>query len=62
MKKNHSIKYGAGDIAKYDDLINMSCETPEDSHNFWVKEPGRKTNQGPEAALTAIEHDAALPL
>ena len=56
MKKNHSIKHGGGDIGKYGDLINMSCETPEDGHTFWVKEPGGNTNQGPEAALTMMQH------
>ena len=23
-------------MAKYGDLINMSCETPEDGHKLWV--------------------------
>jgi hypothetical protein len=55
-EKNHSIKHGSNDIAKYADLINMSCETPEDAHKFWIKEPGGCTNQGPEAALTMMHH------
>ena len=55
-EKNHSIKHGGGDIAKYGDPINMSCEAPEDGHKFWVKEPGGNTNQGPAAALSMIQH------
>ncbi len=55
-EKNHSIKDGGGDIAKYADIINMSCEAPEDGHNFWIKEPGGNTNQGPEAAFTMMNH------
>ena len=55
-EKNHSIKHGGGDIAtgKYGDIINMSCETH--GHKFWVKELGGKTNQGPEAALSMMQH------
>jgi hypothetical protein len=45
-EKNHSIKHGGGDLAKYDDIINMSCDSPEDGNKSWVKEPGGKTNQG----------------
>jgi hypothetical protein len=55
-EKNHSIKHGSNDVAKYADIINMSCETPEDAHKFWIKEPGGCTNQGPEAALTMMHH------
>ena len=55
-EKNHSIKHGGGDIAKYGDPINMSCDAPEDGHKFWVKEPGGNTNQGPEAALSMMQH------
>ncbi len=55
-EKNHSIKHGGGDIAKYRDPINMSCETPEDGHKFWVREPGGNTDQGPEAALSMMQH------
>jgi hypothetical protein len=47
---------GGGDIAKYGDPINMSCDAPEDGHKFWVKEPGGNTNQGPEAALSMMMH------
>jgi hypothetical protein len=55
-EKNHSIKHGGGDVAKYADIINMSCDAPEDGHKFWIKEPGGNTNQGPEAALTMMNH------
>ena len=55
-EKNHSLKHGGGDIAKYGDPINMSCDAPEDGHKFWVKEPGGNTNQGPEAALSMMMH------
>jgi hypothetical protein len=53
-EKNHSIKHGGGDVAKYADIIGMSCDAPEDSHTFWIKELGGNTNQGPEAALTRM--------
>ncbi len=59
-EKNHSIKHGGGDICKYGDIINMSCDAPEDGHKLWTKEPGGNTNQGPDAALSAIDHDASL--
>ncbi len=55
-KKNHSIMYGGGDEAKYADIINTSCDAPEDGHKFWIKEPGGNTNQGPDAALTMMLH------
>ncbi len=55
-EKNHRIKHGAGDVAKYADIINMSCEAPEDGHKFWIKEPGGNTNQGPEAAFSTMHH------
>ena len=55
-EKNHGMKHGGGDIAKYGDLINMSCDTPETAHKNHVKEPGGNTNQGPEAALSMMEH------
>jgi spermidine/putrescine-binding protein len=42
--------------AKKAHWINMNCETPEDTHKFWIKEPEGCTNQGPEAALTMINH------
>jgi hypothetical protein len=50
-QKNHSLKHGGGDIAKYGDPINMSCDAPEDGHKFWVKDPGGNTHQGPEIYL-----------
>ena len=55
-EKNHSMKHGGNDIAKYGDLINMSCDTPEEAHKYWIKEPGGCTNQGPRAALTMMNH------
>ena len=55
-EKNHSMKHGGNDIAKYGDLINMSCDTPEEAHKYWIKEPGVCTNQGPRAALTMMNH------
>ncbi len=55
-EKNHSLKHGGGNIAKYGYPINMSCDVPEDGHKFWVKEPGANTNQGPEAALSMMQH------
>jgi hypothetical protein len=53
-EKNHSIKHGPNDIRKYADLINISCEMPEDAHIFWIKEQGGCTKQGPEAASTMM--------
>jgi hypothetical protein len=35
--KNHSIVHGAPDIARWANLINMSCEAPETGHKFWIK-------------------------
>ncbi len=55
-EQNHSFKNGFGDIAKYGDPINMSCDASEDGHKFWVKEPGGNTNQGPDAALSMMQH------
>ena len=65
-EKNQSIKHGGGDVAKYADIVNMSCEAPEDGHKFWIKEPGGNTNQGPEAVSTMMNHSlrkeaSALP-
>ncbi len=54
-EKNHSMKHGGGDIAKWADLINMSCEAPETGHKLHIKEPGG-TNQGPAAALIMMNH------
>ncbi len=44
------------DVTKYADITNITCEAPEDGHKFWIKEPGGNTNQGPEAALTMMNH------
>ncbi len=55
-EKNHSVKHGGGDVAKYADIMIMSCDAPEDGHKFWIKEPGGNTNLGPEAALTMMHH------
>ncbi len=55
-EKNHSINHGVGDAAEYADIINMSCEPPEDGHKFWIRDPAGNTNQGPEAALTMMNH------
>ncbi len=55
-EKNHSVVIVGNNIAKYADVINMSCETPEDAHKFWIKELGGCTNQGPDAAVTMIKH------
>ncbi len=35
--KNHSIKHTPGDVARYGDAINVSCEAPEEAHKDWVK-------------------------
>ncbi len=51
-----SDKHGGNDMAKYADIINMSCEMPGDAHKFWIKEPAGCKNQGPEAALTMMHH------
>ena len=55
-EKNHNMKHGGNDIARYGDLLNLSCETPEDAHKVWIKEPGGCTNRGPQAALTMMNH------
>jgi hypothetical protein len=55
-EKNHSMKHGGVDIARWGDHINMSGEAPETGHKFWIKEQGGCTNQGPAAALTMM-HD-----
>ncbi len=55
-EKNHSIKHVGGNVSKYADIINMSCEAPEDCHKFWIQESVGNTNQGPEAALTVMNH------
>ena len=45
-----------GDVANYADIINMSCDAPEDGHKFWIKKPSGNANQGPEAAFTMMHH------
>ncbi len=55
-EKNHSIVHVSSDIARWADIINMSCEAPETGHKFWIKEPGGCTNQGPASALTMMNH------
>ena len=55
-EKNHSIVHVAADIARWADLINMSCDAPETGHKVWIKEPGGNTNQGPASALTMMNH------
>ena len=55
-EKNHSTKHGSGDVAKWADIVNMSCDAPETGHKFWIKEQGNCTNQGPAAQLTILNH------
>ena len=55
-EKNHSLKHGGGDVAKWGDPINMSCDAPETAHKLWIKEQGDCTNQGPAAQLTMLNH------
>ena len=55
-KKNHSMRHGAGDIVRYEDSINMSCEAPETGHKDWIKGQGGKTNQGPAVQLSTMLH------
>ncbi len=45
-KKNHSIKHGGGDIAKYGHLINMSCGTPKDGRKFGSRSLGETQIRG----------------
>ena len=54
--KNHSIKHTPGDVARYCDAINISCEAPEEAHKDWVKKQGVCTNQGPEVQLSMMLH------
>ena len=55
-EKNHSMKHGSGDVAKWADVVNMSCDAPETGHKFWIKEQGGCTNQGPAAQLAMLNH------
>ena len=54
--KNHSIRHTPGDIVRYCDAINVSCDAPEEAHKLWVKEQGVCTNQGPQAQLGMMLH------
>ena len=54
--KNHSIRHTPGDVARYFDAINVSCDAPEEEHKLWVKEQGVCTNQGPQAQLSMMLH------
>ena len=54
--KNHSIIHTPGDIGRYCDAINVSCDPPEDAHKIWVKEQAGGTNQGPQAQLSMMLH------
>jgi hypothetical protein len=54
--KNHSMRHTAGDVARYCDAINVSCEAPEEAHKLWVKEQGVCTNQGPQVQLSMMLH------
>ena len=46
----------SGDVARYCDAINVSCDAPEEAHKLWVKEQGVCTNQGPQAQLSMMLH------
>jgi hypothetical protein len=54
--KNHSIQHNPGDVARYCDAINTSCDPPENAHKKWVKEQGVCTNQGDQVQLTMMIH------
>ncbi len=54
--KNHSIRHTPGDVARFCDAINVSCEAPEEAHKTWVKEQGVCTNQGPQVQLSMMLH------
>ena len=51
--KNHSIIHTPGDVGRYGEAINMSCDPPEDAHK---NEQGGSTNQGPQAQLSMMLH------
>ena len=44
------------DVINLGNPINCSCDGPEGGHKKWVKQQGAKTNQGPSAALTMMQH------
>ena len=50
------MRHGAGDIVRYGNSINMSCEAPETGHKDWIKGQGGKTNQGPAVQLSMMLH------
>ncbi len=50
------MRHGAGDIVRYGNSINMSCEAPETGHKDWNKGQGGKTNQGPALQLSMMLH------
>ena len=54
--KNHSILHTPGDVARYCDAINTSCDPPETAHKKWVKEQGVCTNQGDQVQLSMMIH------
>ena len=54
--KNHSIIHTPGDVGRYCNAINVSCDPPEDAHKIWVKEQAGGTNQGPQAQLSMMLH------
>jgi hypothetical protein len=54
--KNHSIQHNPGDVARYCDAINTSCDPPENAHKKWVKEQGVCTNQGDQVQLSMMIH------
>ena len=54
--KNHSIRHTPGDVARYCDAINVSCDAPEEAHKLWVKAQGAGTNEGPQAQLGMMLH------
>ena len=60
-EKNHSMRHGAGDIVRYGNSINMSCEAPETGHKDWIKGQGGKTNQGPAVQLSMMLHTVPHP-
>jgi hypothetical protein len=54
------IVHTPGDVTRYCEAINISCEHPAKAHKTWVKEQGICTNQGPHAASGSVEHDVMM--
>ena len=54
--KNHSIIHTPTDITRYCDVVNFSCDPPEEAHKTWVKKQGVCTNQGPQVQLSMMLH------